>query len=103
MTKGKVLETLAAYFAAKGKFMNMREYKQQSDFPISPNLIIRCFGSWGRIPGKIRKYYPELAEKMDSVVAVASEPAPEPAPEPVPEPVQPARSTRAKTTQAVNE
>jgi hypothetical protein len=95
MTKGKVLETLAAYFATKGKFMNMREYKQQSDFPISPNLVIRCFGSWGRIPGKIRKFYPELAEKMNGVEAVASEPTPEP--------VQPAKSTRAKAAETVNE
>jgi hypothetical protein len=75
--------------------MNMREYKQQSDFPISPNLVIRCFGSWGRIPGKIRKFYPELAEKMKGVEAVASEPTPEP--------VQPAKSTRAKAAETVNE
>lgn len=90
MTKGTLLETLAIYFASKGKMLNMREYKQQPDFPVSPNLVIRAFGSWGRVPGKIRKFHPELAAQMTGIEAVASEP----------EPVQPARSTRAKATVA---
>lgn len=78
MTKGQLLEVVAKYFAEKNKFMTMREYKQQADFPISPNLILRCFGSWGRLPSKIRKYYPELAAKIDGIHAVAREVEEEP-------------------------
>lgn len=91
MTKGQLLEVVAEYFANKGKFMTMREYKQQVDFPISPNLILRCFGSWGRLPGKIRKYYPELAAKIDNIHAVARE-AEE-------EPVKPRTRTASKPTE----
>lgn len=88
MTKGQLLEVVAEYFANKGKFMTMREYKQQADFPISPNMIIRCFGSWGRLPGKIRKYHSDLAAKIDNIDAVAREA--------VEEPVKPRARTASK-------
>jgi hypothetical protein len=74
MTKGQLLETIANYFVAKGKYLNMREYKQQPDFPVSPNLVLRAYGSWGRLPSKIKKYYPDIAAKIGAPV-VAPKPA----------------------------
>jgi hypothetical protein len=71
MTKGQLLETLAKYFVLKGKYLNMREYKQEPDFPISPNLVLRAYGSWGRLPSKIKKYFPDIAAQIGAPVVEA--------------------------------
>lgn len=60
MTRGQLISAVANYFAEKGKYLTLVEYKQQPDIPVHPNLVFRLFGSWGRLPAQVQKFHPEL-------------------------------------------
>jgi hypothetical protein len=56
--KTKVLRELTIYFMEKGKIMNNREYKAQTDAPVKSSNVIRILGSWGKVDRMIAKNFP---------------------------------------------
>jgi hypothetical protein len=71
MSRQILIATLKDYFASKGKFLSMDEYKEQEDAPYRFQIVKRTVGSWSRLKGLIGE------------VAAAPVAAPKPAPKPV--------------------
>lgn len=53
MSRQATLETLKEYFASKGKFLTMEEYKDAADAPFRFQIVKRTFGSWSRLKGLV--------------------------------------------------
>ena len=53
MSRQATLETLKGYFASKGKFLTMEEYKEAEDAPFRFQIVKRTFGSWSRLKGLV--------------------------------------------------
>jgi len=60
MRKKVALEILAEYFVSKGKIMNEREYRAETDTPIRAVLVGRAVGSWNRIPRLLEVNFPDV-------------------------------------------
>lgn len=83
MSRQAILETLKGYFASKGKFLTMEEYKEAEDAPFRFQIVKRTFGSWSRLKG--------LVGDID---------APTPAPTPKPVAPKPAAKPAEDTTKS---
>lgn len=71
MSRQATLNTLKEYFAEKGKFLTIEEYKEADDTPFRFQIVKRVFGSWGRLKGLVGEVTP---------LTTAPTPAPKPAP-----------------------
>ena len=83
MSRQATLETLKEYFASKGKFLTMEEYKDAADAPFRFQIVMRTFGSWSRLKGLVG----EVATKATAPKPAAPKPAAKPAAAPA-EPVE---------------
>lgn len=83
MSRQATLETLKEYFASKGKFLTMEEYKDAADAPFRFQVVKRTFGSWSRLKGLVG----EVATKAAAPKPAAPKPAAKPAAAPA-EPVE---------------
>lgn len=75
MSRQATLATLKEYFASKGKFMTMEEYKEALDAPVRFQVVKRTFGSWSRLKGLVGEISTKAAPKATPKAA-----APKPAP-----------------------
>lgn len=89
MSRQVTLGTLKEYFASKGKFLTMEEYKEAEDAPVRFQAVKRLFGSWSRLKGLVGEVTPVTAPKP----APVQKAAPKTKPEPEPEPEAPAEDT----------
>lgn len=58
MSRQATLNTLKEYFAGKGKFLTIEEYKEANDTPFRFQIVKRVFGSWGRLKGLVGEVTP---------------------------------------------
>lgn len=82
MSRQILIATLKEYFAAKGKFLTMDEYKEQEDAPYRFQIVKRTVGSWSRLKGlvgEIEAPKPSTPTPAPKPV-VAAKPAPVEAP-----------------------
>lgn len=87
MSRQTTLETLKEYFASKGKFLTMDEYKEAEDAPFRFQIVKRTFGSWSRLKGLVGE-----------VAATKAAPAPKPvAPKPAAKPVATTEDTASES------
>jgi hypothetical protein len=74
MTRQKrIAQSIAEYFAKKGKIMNMKEYIAENDTPHRARAVRKITGSWGRLIQLIKVNFPKEYEQ-------ATKPAPAPKP-----------------------
>lgn len=87
MSRQATLESLKEYFAGKGKFLTMEEYKEAEDAPFRFQIVKRVFGSWSRLKGLVGEIEaPIKAEAPKPTVTKAvTKPASAPAAEGTPE------------------
>jgi hypothetical protein len=87
MSRQATLQTLKEYFATKGKFLTMEEYKEAADAPFRFQIVKRAFGSWSRLKGLVGEVGGEVVVPVKAATKPAPKPAaaPKPAPEPAPE------------------
>lgn len=74
MTRQKrIAQSIAEYFAKKGKIMTMKEYIAENDTPHRARAVRKITGSWGRLIQLIKVNFPKEYEQ-------ATKPAPAPKP-----------------------
>lgn len=69
----KIAQSIAQYFAKKGKIMTMKEYIAENDTPHRARAVRKITGSWGRLIQLIKVNFPKEYEQ-------ATKPAPTPKP-----------------------
>lgn len=72
MSKQQVINSLREYFADKGKFMTVEEYKAAEDAPVRFQIVKRVLGTWTRVKNSVG----------DIPVKEVQKPAEKPAPKP---------------------
>jgi len=78
MTRQKrIAQSIAEYFAKKGRIMDMKEYIAENDTPHRARAVRKLTGSWGRLIQLIKVNFPKEYEK-----ATKPTPAPKPAAKP---------------------
>jgi hypothetical protein len=70
MSRKTTLETMKEYFAGKGKFLTIDEYKEADDTPVRFILLKRTFGSWARLKSLVGEF------EVTAVVEVPKQEAP---------------------------
>ena len=73
MTKTQLLRSVGEYFVEKGAFLDYKTYVADPNHPVQPRLVIRYFGAWSRLELKIRRFFPEIAAKIDNPPAKSVE------------------------------
>jgi|TARA_B110000438_G_C15630034_1_gene570576 hypothetical protein len=65
----KIAQSIAQYFAKKGKIMTMKEYIAENDTPHRARAVRKITGSWGRLIQLIKVNFPKEYEAATKPVS----------------------------------
>ena len=71
----KIAQSIAEYFAKKGKIMTMKEYIDQPDTPHRARAVRKITGSWGRLIKLIKVNFPKEFAAATTKPATTPKPA----------------------------